>query len=73
MGQAAGLISALTHCCECPCCSDFARYVLNASRCSSDCCGLISISFETDAISLASDSSEEELQVESLGIKWHKK
>ena len=72
MDQAASLITAFAHCCECECCSDFSKYVLNASRCSSKCCNCLELDIETDAISLASENSSEELEVEGC-VKWHKR
>ena len=71
MGQAIGLVSALSRC-ECTCCESLYKYVLNDCRSSCNMCGLISVEMETDAISIQSDGSEEELEVEGC-VKWHKK
>ena len=66
------MITAFTNCCQCECCSDFSKYVLNSSRCSSRCCGCLELDIETDEIDLASDGSEESLEVTDC-LKYHRK
>ena len=69
MGQAAGVLKAL----DCACLSDCAKYVLNSGRCHSTCCGTCcELSIQTDEISIASDDSEERLEVTGC-LTWLKK
>ena len=72
MGQAASIITALTGCCQCPCCSDVSKYVLNDCKSSCKMCGCLEVDIETDAVDIASDGSEEELEVQDC-LKWHRK
>ena len=70
MGQAAGVLKAL----DCgSCLGDCAKYVLNSGRCHSKCCSCCELSCETDEISIASDDSEERLEVAGGCLKWLKK
>ena len=68
MGQAAGVLKAL----DCACLSDCAKYVLNSGRCHSTCCSCCELSIQTDEISIASDDSEERLEVTGC-LTWLKK
>ena len=70
MGQAVPVVAALSKC-KCQCCSDMSKYVLNAARCSSKCCGG-ELTCQTDEIDVASDGSEESLEVQDC-LKYHRK
>ena len=67
MGEAASVLAGVF---ECECCSDCAKYVLNAAHCSSKCSNCCELEVETQAIAIA-DDSEEELAVGNC-IRWHR-